>query len=131
MKKYLAALVVVMGMAFVVGRQDQYGTDQSAHKTTESRKAVTSDSPNEQYPQEDITTPKGDGPHWYTFFFYSLFRWPAGTTTWAIILTLLAIAEQARETRRSVDVATKTLVADFRPKVVIRSIKLDPPSVVA
>jgi hypothetical protein len=37
-------------------------------------------------------------PRWY-----KVFSWPEGITTWAILLTLMAIAEQTHQTRRAAD----------------------------
>jgi hypothetical protein len=34
---------------------------------------------------------------------YGFFRWPNGTTAWAIILTLIAIAEQTKQTRKAAE----------------------------
>jgi hypothetical protein len=44
------------------------------------------------------------------------------------MFTLGAIVWQAIETRRSVKIATQTLVTNFRPQVIVRSVKLDPPA---
>src|SRR5258707_9593311 len=109
MRKYLAALVVIFGMAFVVAHQDQHASDQAAQKAAEPHKAAITTNPNEQHPEENIENPTGDSPRWYVLYLYSLFRWPNGTTTLAIVLTLMAIAEQTRETRRSAEATEKTL----------------------
>jgi hypothetical protein len=58
---------------------------------------------------------------------HKLVTWPEGVATWALLFTLGAILWQAVETRRSVKLATKALIIDFRPKIIIRSIKLNPP----
>jgi hypothetical protein len=101
MLKYLVAIVVVFGMAFVVARQDQHAADQSAQKSAQHHEVAVATNPNEDHSQENIENPTGDGPRWYVLYLYSLFRWPNGTTTLAIVLTLLAIAEQAKETAAS------------------------------
>lgn len=53
--------------------------------------------------------------------------WPEGITAIAVILNLLAIAYQARQSRRAVDAALesvrtteKNMILQFRPKVIIR-----------
>jgi len=56
----------------------------------------------------------------------SLFSWPEGITAWAIIATLFVIGWQSWETRRSAEIAARSLVAQFRPRVVVRNISLDP-----
>jgi hypothetical protein len=121
MLKYLAALVVVFGLAFVVARQDQHGADQAA----QTHKAAVATPPNEQHPKENIENPTGDSPRWYVLYLYSLFRWPSGTTTWAVILTLLAVAEQTAQTRRSVEMTSRSLILSHRPKLIVRAIKID------
>jgi len=54
--------------------------------------------------------------------------WPEGITACALILTLGAIAWQAYETRRAANISSRTLISTFRPKVVVRSVKLNPPN---
>ncbi|MGA2697800.1 MAG: hypothetical protein ABSE92_17200 [Terriglobales bacterium] len=59
---------------------------------------------------------------------HKLVAWPEGVETWAILFTLGAIIWQAAEIRRSVNIATRTLVTTFRPRVSVRGIKMDPAS---
>ena len=138
MLKYLAALIVVLGMAFIVARQDQHAADQAAQKAAELHKATPPTKPDEQHPQENVENPAGDSPRWYILCLYGLFRWPNGTTTWAIILTLLALSEQTQQTRKAAEASAKqaeiaktALVSSFRPKIVLRSITLNPPNLAA
>lgn len=76
-----------------------------------------------------------DSPNNYLPWWYVLVAWPDGITTWAIIATGLVIAWQSNETRRSAKAAEvsakiseRALIAQFRPKVIIRKMRLDPPS---
>jgi len=66
---------------------------------------------------------------------YELFSWPEGITTWAIILTGFAIAWQSNETRKAANasehaakISERALIAQFRPRVIVRSMRLDPSS---
>lgn len=43
-------------------------------------------------------------------------------------ITGYVIWQQTIATRQSVDVATRTLITDHRPRVIVRSVKLDPPA---
>ena len=72
----------------------------------------------------------------YAPWWYVLVTWPEGITTWAIIATGCVIAWQSNETRRAAKatqeqakIANATLVAQFRPRIVVRQMRLDPPSV--
>ncbi|MGD0570497.1 MAG: hypothetical protein ABSA78_19000 [Candidatus Sulfotelmatobacter sp.] len=131
MLKYIAALVVIFGMAFVVARQDQRAADQAAQKAAERHEAPIAN-PNEKHPDKNIENPSGNGPRWYVLCFYGLFRWPNGTTTLAIVLTLLAIAEQSKETARAAKateratrLAEKNIILQFRPKLIVRKVELE------
>jgi hypothetical protein len=69
--------------------------------------------------------------------------WPEGITAWALIFTLFAIASQAwlmrvhaghleelaRATHEQATIAKNALIAQFRPKIVIRSIQFNPSTV--
>jgi hypothetical protein len=52
---------------------------------------------------ENVPSPEQKAPSWCGWF--DFFRWPNGTTAWAIILTLIAIAEQTGQTRKAADAA--------------------------
>jgi hypothetical protein len=96
MRIYLALLVIIVGMAVFVSRQDERAAQQAAQKAAQLHKSATAAKPDEQHPEENIPNPAGDTPGWYGFF-----RWPNGTATLALILTLLAIAEQTKHTARA------------------------------
>lgn len=105
----MVLLTIVLGLAFVVARQDQRGTDQAAQKAAELHKAGAPAEPYEQHAQENVQNPDGNGPRWYFVLFLGLFRWPVGTGTWVIVLTLLAVAEQARETAKATQAVRDTI----------------------
>jgi hypothetical protein len=104
MLKYLAVLVVIFGLTVYVSVQDERAAQQAAQKAAESHQAAIPAKPNEDHPQQSVENAERDLPGWYSFF-----RWPNGTTTWAIILTLFAIAEQTRHTAKAAE-ATKESV---------------------
>lgn len=67
----------------------------------------------------------------YKKWWYVLFTWPEGITTWAIIATGFAILWQGNETRRAAeatfrqaDIARKALILQFRPRIRIRTIRI-------
>jgi len=74
--------------------------------------------------KEKTCTQKGDSPSNYLPWGYELFTWPEGITTWAIIGTGLVIAWQSFETRKAAEIAKKALILEFRPKIIVRSVKL-------
>ena len=113
MPKYIVLFAFFLGMAVYVAVQDERATQQSAQKAEHLGSGVEASS-DANHAKEHIRNSEGNTPSWFGFF-----RWPNGTTTWAIVLTLLAIAEQTRETRRAV-------IASLRPESIIRGIDLIP-----
>jgi hypothetical protein len=65
----------------------------------------TPDAYEEKHPQENVPDAEEHPPSWFRFF-----RWPDGTTTWAIIFTLIAIAAQTEQTKKAA-VAGQTAVS--------------------
>jgi hypothetical protein len=96
MLKYLAGLFLVFGLALYVSVQDGRTTPQSTQKNAELNKGTLASKADENHSQENVAKPERNAPRWYR-----LFRWPDGTTTWVIVLTLMAIAEQAKETAKA------------------------------
>ena len=64
MTKYIASFALIFALAVYVSVQDKHPVQDSAHR-------------------------EWNAPRWYGFV-----RWPDGAATWAVLLTLLAIAEQ-------------------------------------
>ena len=58
-------------------------------------------------------------PWWYVFV-----AWPEGITTWAIIGTGFVIAWQTYVARRVAEISQKALVLEYRPRVIVRTLKL-------
>src|ERR1035441_5611771 len=99
MWKYVAAFVVIFGLTVFVSSQNQRIAEQDARQTAPI--ANRSVAPNAQgnQAQEAPKYPERNPPFWFRFF-----TWPEGVTVWAIILTLIVIAEQTQQTadRKSV-----------------------------
>jgi len=91
MWKYLVVFALIFGLAIYVSVQDEHAAQEATQKTSTLNKNTVSAAPNENHPKQDIENAERNQPGWYGFF-----RWPGGTTTWAVIFTLLAIAEQVK-----------------------------------
>jgi hypothetical protein len=63
-------------------------------------------------------------PYIWNRWWFPLVAWPGGITTWAIILTLIAIVWQSYETRRSVAATKRSIILQFRPKLSVRRLYL-------
>jgi len=135
MRKYLAIVGViffglaVLGLAVYVSYQDERYTQEIAQRSAVHDKDASSSSAGERNSDKDAPRVERQAPSRYGW--YGFFRWPNGTTAWAIILTLIAIAEQTRETRKAAEatrvqatIARQALIAEFRPRVRVRTIKL-------
>jgi hypothetical protein len=105
MLKYLGIFALIFALAVFVARQDERAARESAQITANPDKGAISTKADEHHPQENIQQAERNTPSWYGFF-----RWPNGTTTWAIILTLLAITEQTKQTAKATK-ATQESVA--------------------
>ena len=99
MLKYLVIFAVVLGLAFVIARHDEYASLNATQKSTDEHDPTVSAKPNEEKSKDYPHKTAWDSPSGHIF--HNTFGWPNGTTVWAIILTLMAIAEQTRETRRA------------------------------
>jgi hypothetical protein len=96
MWKYLAIFALIFGLAVYIARQDERAAQKGAQNAAPPGNSAVPSEANEDHPQENVGDTKRHTPGWYSFF-----RWPNGTTTWAIILTLLAIAEQTSQTAKA------------------------------
>jgi hypothetical protein len=119
--KYVIAVVVILGCAVHVSRQYQSASDECGQLCT-------------QINDGDISSPHhGQGcdectEHAITVFprWYRLFSWPEGITAWAIILTLIVIAEQTMQTRNAAESAllnAKALVNSERPWLIAEVVR--------
>lgn len=105
LKTYIVAVVVLVGIALYVARQDERAAQQTAKPTVAVSDQTSLGKSDKDHPQESVSNPDANVPSWYGFF-----RWPNGTTAWAIILTLLVIAQQTRETAKATK-ATEEIAA--------------------
>jgi hypothetical protein len=99
MRKYLVAMCIVLGLAFIVAHHDEYAALNGANKTTDQNPTARAAESNEQQPQKNPTKSYWDTPGGRIF--HHAFAWSEGTTIWAILLTLLAVSEQAHEAAKS------------------------------
>jgi hypothetical protein len=103
MKKYIVIFVILVGIAFFIARQDERAAQQSAKESTHLDKRAFPTDPNEKHPEKDVPDSKWHAPSWLVAFF----RWPNGTATWVVILTIMAIAEQTGETAKAAKAVVK------------------------
>jgi hypothetical protein len=116
MLKYIVALTILLIMcAYVSGqyKQDAENATNEAQPPVQEAQSTT----NYEQSKSNDGNSKRHAPGWY-----SLFVWPDGITVWALMLTLVVIAEQTSETRRSADAAkTAAQAANESSKALILS----------
>jgi hypothetical protein len=100
MWKYAVAFVVIFGFTVYVSRQTQQITEQGVQQTAPTTNGLAASNVQESQANQDAKNPKRNAPFWFRFF-----TWPEGVTAWAILLTLLAIAEQTKQTSRAAEAA--------------------------
>jgi hypothetical protein len=98
--KYGMAVVIILGGCVYVSRQDQKTRDQYEQKCNQLNARVISPSGHYEDCDKGAENAAQHLPRWYRFFV-----WPEGTTTWAILLTLLVIADQTTQTRKAAEAA--------------------------
>lgn len=108
MLKYLAGLVLVFGLTVYVSIQDERSPQQTTQKPAYADKGTLPTKADENHSQQNVPYPKWNAPRWYLVL-SPLFRWPEGPTTWVIVLTLLAIAEQSRESAKATQAVRDSL----------------------
>lgn len=108
----------VVGAAIVFMASKQHTAAAENEAAREKRCAVTfSSDPKKQ----DACEHERDSGLNYLSWWYVLFTWPDGITTWAIIGTGFVIGWQSWETRRSVQASREEFIATQRPKVSVRT----------
>jgi hypothetical protein len=127
--KYGITIAVILGCSIYVSHQDQKIRDRYEQKCAQLNASTISPAPHQEDCEKGAENAARHLPHWYR-----VFGWPEGITTWAILLTLLVIADQTAQTRRAADATRdsveaakrqadlmeRTLVLQFRPKIVVR-----------
>jgi len=72
--------------------------------------------------EENASSPKKcDDPKDYMPWWYVLISWPEGIGGWALLATGFFIACQSLEMRKGGDIAERTLILQYRPRVIVRS----------
>jgi hypothetical protein len=133
--KYLVLLVLVLGCAFNVAIRDEHAALDDAQKSADKNKPALAAVPDKDHPQKNPKNSYWNSPSGHIF--HNAFRWPDGTTVWAILLTLIAIAEQTRHTAKAAEATresaratqdqVQTMVERERARLVITS----PPSTIS
>jgi hypothetical protein len=95
MWKYVALLALVLGGTIGVAIHDKRAAEESTPKAASTCDSTVPE-PDENQPQKNI-----QNADWYLPILYAFFRWPGATETWIIVLTLLAVAEQAHESAKA------------------------------
>ena len=119
MWKYVAAFIVIFVLTVFVSSQDQRIAEQGVQQTAPAANGAAASRALDNHAREDAKNPK-----WFIQFLYRFFMWPEGVTAWAILLTLLAIAEQTKQTRKAAEAgqaATEAMIASERAWLIIRS----------
>jgi hypothetical protein len=116
MRTYLALLAVVLGFAFIIARHDEYAALNGTQPSADQHNPAITGKADKNHPQENPKYSYWDSPGGHIF--HAAFNWSEGTTIWAIILTLLAIADQTSQTRKAAE-ATQEAVRDGKKEYVL------------
>lgn len=92
---------MILGCSVYVSREDQKTRDRYQQKCDQLNASVVPPARHYEDCDKGADAAARHLPRWYR-----VFSWPEGITTWAILLTLLVIADQTAQTRRAAD-ATK------------------------
>jgi hypothetical protein len=102
--KYLVGVVLILGSAVYVSRQYQETRQQCEQKSCQVNNIAMAPLGHRQDCDECEQDAERHFPSWYR-----VFSWPDGIGAWAILLTLLAIAEQTSQTARAVEAARDSI----------------------
>jgi hypothetical protein len=104
MKKWLtkipwlaSGIFIIAAAVFVAHKQHSAAEEYKRHRTEQCAAIRSSWAPE----QQKSCTEEGSGLKDYLPWWYELFTWPEGITTWAIIGTGFVIAWQSNETRKA------------------------------
>jgi hypothetical protein len=121
MRKYVAILALIFSLAIYVYIQDQRSATNSARQGAPPTDTISAADAHSNHPQRDTEHSGWNPPRWH-----KLFTWPEGITTWAIILTLMAIAEQTKQTARAANISERAVIASLRPRLEVKHVFLVP-----
>jgi hypothetical protein len=106
--KYGIVVFIILGFYVYVSHHDQSTRDQYEQKCNQLNASAVPPSGHHEDCDKGAENAARHEPRWYR-----LFGWPEGITTWAILLTLLALAEQTSQTRRAADAAAESANAAY------------------
>jgi hypothetical protein len=118
--KYVIIVAFIIAVSFYVYDKDQKVRDQYVQQCQQRNAGINSKSSTIEDCDKGAESAIRHLP-----LLYRVFEWPEGITTLAILLTLLAIAEQTKETRRATEAALKQsnhMIASERAWLVMTSI---------
>lgn len=104
--KYLIAVGTILGFCVYITQQDQKTRDQYEQKCSQLNAGAMPPSGHYEDCDKGAENAAGHLPRWYR-----IFGWPEGITTWAILLTLLALAEQTSQTKVAAQAALLNIQA--------------------
>jgi hypothetical protein len=100
MWKYAVAFIVISVLTVYVSLQIQQIAEQGAQQTAPTANGPVVSGAQGNHAQQEAKNLTQSTPFWFRFF-----TWPDGVTAWAILLTLFAIAEQTKQTRKAAEAA--------------------------
>lgn len=116
---YIAAIVLLLGLTIYVSIEDRRASQNCGEPSALPSHAVVSEETDQEHSAQHAGSPCSRPPSWHHFF-----AWPDGATAWAIILTLIVLADQTRQTARSTQATERSVALQFRPKLRIRHVSL-------
>jgi hypothetical protein len=102
--KYGIAVVIILGFSIYVSHQDQKTRDQYEKECAKLNAGAVSPTAHREDCDKGAEDAARHLPRWYR-----VFGWSEGITTWAILLTLLALAEQTVQTKRAAEATDNSL----------------------
>lgn len=136
----IVAIAFVAGVVYITCQQQNVACQAQSKRPNDSGKSSATPTGSIQEGQPRPISKSDDS---CTSCRNVLLKWPEGITAWAVILTLFAIAWQSAETARAAratetavgeaakqtELSRMALIAQFRPKIAVRSVRFDPPTV--
>lgn len=117
LKVFAILAVLLLGITVYVTIEDQHAAEQAPQQAAQQPNAPIPLGVDNNQPQNNAQKSSGNLPSWHR-----LFTWPDGMTTWAILLTLWAVAWQANETKKAAEAAllnTQAVINSERPWIVM------------
>jgi hypothetical protein len=121
--KYFTAIALISGCAIYVSHQYQKARGGCEKECAQAGNGARFSAVRHELCDECQQNAERNFPRWYR-----LFSWPEGITAWAIILTLIVIAEQTSQTRVAAEAAllnAKAVINAERPWIMV-SVKSPP-----